>query len=88
MIDNSGIISSIGGHTMAGSINETSSPKEAAKQVETIFLNEIMRVMMEQTSFGKDRTVSAYLPIITSEISNSLVERGIGVGEFFKGKGF
>jgi Rod binding domain-containing protein len=89
VIDNSGIIASVSGSAKSGGINAASSPKEAAKQVETIFLNEIMRVMMEQTSFGKDRTVSSFLPVITSEISKSIVERGIGVGEFFlRGKVF
>ncbi|MBZ0155168.1 MAG: M23 family metallopeptidase [Alphaproteobacteria bacterium] len=38
--------------------------------------------MMEQTSFGKDRTVSNYLPFITGEMAKSLAEKGIGVGEF------
>ncbi len=61
----------------------------AAKQIETVFLNELMRIMMEQTSFGQDRTVSTFLPAITSELSTSLAERGgIGLGDFFlKGNG-
>lgn len=55
----------------------------AAKQIETVFLNELLRIMMEQTSFGKDRTVSTYLPAITSEMSKSIAEgRGIGLGDF------
>lgn len=54
-----------------------------AKQIETVFLNEFLRIMMEQTSFGKDRTVSTYMPYITSEIASSITERGIGVSDFF-----
>src|SRR5208282_6268994 len=57
--------------------------KTAAKQVETEFLNELLRVMMENTSFGQDRTVSTFLPVITSEISKSLAVRGIGLADFF-----
>jgi Rod binding domain-containing protein len=55
----------------------------ASKQMESVFLNELLRIMMEQTSFGQDRTVSVFLPAITSEISKSLAERGIGLGDFF-----
>jgi len=66
-----------------------SDAKTAAKQIETVFLNELLKNMMEQTSFGKDRTVSTFLPAITSELSKSLAERGgIGLGDFFlKGNG-
>jgi murein DD-endopeptidase MepM/ murein hydrolase activator NlpD len=64
------------------SIN-SSDPKVMAKQIETVFLNEFLRIMMEQTSFGKDGTVSTYMPYITSEIAKSITERGIGVGDFF-----
>ena len=60
-----------------------SDAKTAAKQVETEFLNELLRVMMEHTSFGQDRTVSTFLPVITSEISKSLAVRGIGIADFF-----
>jgi murein DD-endopeptidase MepM/ murein hydrolase activator NlpD len=59
-------------------------PKVMAKQIETLFLNEFLKIMFEQTSFGQDRTVSTYLPLITSQIAESLSEsgRGIGIGEF------
>ncbi|MFO0752698.1 MAG: peptidoglycan DD-metalloendopeptidase family protein [Thermodesulfovibrionales bacterium] len=56
--------------------------KAAAKQIETVFLSEFLKIMMEQTSFGKDKTVSNYLPFITGEMAKSLAERGIGVGDF------
>ena len=64
-------------------IKDSTDPKVMAKQIETVFLNEFLRIMMEQTSFGKDRTVSTYMPYITSEIAKSITERGIGVGDFF-----
>jgi len=56
--------------------------KTASKQMETLFLNEVMRIMLEQTSIGQDKTISIFLPVITSEISKSMAERGIGIGEF------
>lgn len=59
-------------------------PKLVAKQVETVFMHEFLKVMMEQTSFGKDKVVSNYMPFITSELADSFSERGIGVGDFFK----
>jgi murein DD-endopeptidase MepM/ murein hydrolase activator NlpD len=58
-------------------------PKAIAKQVETVFLNEFLKIMMEKTSFGKDRTVSTYMPYITYETAKSLADRGIGIGDFF-----
>jgi len=62
-----------------GSVKE---PKEAAKQVEQVFLNELLKNMLENTEFGKDKIVSDYMPYITSEISKTLSERGIGIHEF------
>jgi Rod binding domain-containing protein len=61
---------------------EQADAKTAAKQVETVFLNELLRIMMEHTSFGQDRTVSTFLPVITSEMSKSLAVRGIGIEDF------
>ncbi len=62
--------------------SEKDDAKTAAKQVETVFLNELLRIMMEHTSFGQDRTVSTFLPVITSEMSKSLAVRGIGIEDF------
>ena len=62
----------------------SSDPKVIAKQVENVFLNEFLKVMMEQTSFGKDRVISTYMPYITAEIAKDIADnRGIGIGEFF-----
>ncbi len=59
-----------------------SDTKTVAKEIETVFMHEFLRIMMEQTSFGKDKTVSTYLPYLTSEMAKSFSERGIGIGEF------
>ncbi|MBF0558732.1 MAG: hypothetical protein HQL08_08130 [Nitrospirae bacterium] len=56
--------------------------KAASKQIEGLFINEMMRIMMEQTSVGQDKTISTFLPVITSEVSKSMAERGIGLGDF------
>ena len=57
-------------------------PGKAAKQVEVVFLNELLKNMLENTEFGKDKMVSNYMPCITSEISKTLAERGIGIHDF------
>lgn len=64
----------------ANSIQGSGDAATAAKQVETVFLNEFLKIIMEQTSFGKDKTVSNYMPMVTEEIAKSLAERGVGVG--------
>ena len=57
--------------------------KVIAKQVETVFLNELLKLIMEQSSLGKDKNFSNYLPFVTAEMSKDLAEKGIGVGDFF-----
>ncbi|HWR90345.1 MAG TPA: M23 family metallopeptidase [Dissulfurispiraceae bacterium] len=54
-----------------------------AREIETVLLGEFLKILLEQTSFGKDRTISTYMPFITTEVSRSLAERGTGVGDFF-----
>lgn len=56
--------------------------KAFAREVETVFLNEFLKIMMEQTSFGKDKVISSFMPLITTEIARSLAERGMGIGDF------
>jgi Rod binding domain-containing protein len=62
--------------------DKKADPLKAAKQVEVVFLNELLKNMLENTDFGKDKMVSDYLPYITTEISKSLSERGIGIHDF------
>ena len=64
-------------------LNSKTDPKLIAKQVESVFLNELLKLIMEQSSLGKDKNLSNYLPFITSEMSKDLAEKGIGVGDFF-----
>ncbi|MGO9380315.1 MAG: hypothetical protein ACLP29_17435 [Dissulfurispiraceae bacterium] len=63
-------------------LGNKSDPDTAAKQVEQVFLSELLKNMLENTDFGKDKMVSAYMPYITSEIAKNLTERGIGVHDF------
>jgi murein DD-endopeptidase MepM/ murein hydrolase activator NlpD len=76
------VIPKIDTSLIANKPSPDSDPKATAKQVETVFMGELVKIMMEQTSFAKDKTISAYMPYITSEISKSLSERGIGIGDF------
>ena len=57
-------------------------PKALAKEVETLFVNEFLKVMFEHTSFGKDKMTNNFLPFITEEISKTVAERGMGIGDF------
>ncbi len=56
-------------------------PATVAKKVETVFLNEFLKVMFEQTSFAKSKTIGSFLPVITGHIADSLAERGVGFGD-------
>ncbi|MBF0330116.1 MAG: hypothetical protein HQL10_13250 [Nitrospirae bacterium] len=56
--------------------------KNLSKDAETLFINEFVKMMMEQTSFAKDKVVGNYMPFITSEISKVMAEKGIGLGGF------
>ncbi len=68
--------------SVKGGLNNVKDPKTAAKQVEQVFMNELLKNMLENTEFGRDKMVSSYMPYITSEISKSISERGIGIHEF------
>lgn len=63
-------------------LGRISDPDKAGRQVEQVFLGELLKNMLENTEFGKDKMVSNYMPYITSEISKSLSERGIGIHDF------
>jgi len=67
----------------AGRNNLDRQVGKAAKQVEEVFLNELLKSMFQNTELGKDKVISNYLPIFTAEISKSLSKRGIGIQEFF-----
>ena len=63
-------------------LGKNSDPDKAAKQVEQVFLGELLKNMLENTEFGKEKMVSSYMPYITGEIAKTLSERGIGIHEF------
>ncbi|MDX9714397.1 MAG: M23 family metallopeptidase [Dissulfurispiraceae bacterium] len=67
----------------AEAIKNNTDPKAFAKDLEKVFLNELLKVMLEQTEFGKNKEVSMYLPVFTEEMSKDFAEKGIGIGEFF-----
>ncbi|RMG57744.1 MAG: hypothetical protein D6713_09070 [Deltaproteobacteria bacterium] len=57
------------------------SPEKVAKKVESLFLNELLKVMLQETSFGKERVFSTYMPIITSQVADYLAGRETGMAE-------
>lgn len=67
-------------------LRELQNSKDTAKlskQIETLFVTELMKRMFEQTSLGSDKVVNNFMPFITSEFAKAVVEGGgIGVGEF------
>ncbi|MFQ3574233.1 MAG: M23 family metallopeptidase [Thermodesulfovibrionales bacterium] len=60
----------------------SNDPQVVSKQIEKVFLNELLKTLFESTELGKNRTIGPYIPIFASEMSDMFSERGIGVGEF------
>ncbi len=56
--------------------------KELSKKIETLFLNELLKVMLSNTSFAKDRTTSTYMTVVIPEIAQMMAEREIGIGRY------
>jgi Rod binding domain-containing protein len=63
-------------------LDKNKDPQKAAKQVEQVFLGELLRVMLDNTEVGKGQMVSGYMPLVTSEVAKALSNRGIGFHEF------
>ncbi len=57
--------------------------EKAAGKVEELFLNELLKVMFQNTELAKQKVVSDFLPVFTMEISKAMSERGIGLKDFF-----
>ncbi len=57
------------------------TPESVAKKMESVFLSEFLKVMLEQTSFGKERVFSTYMPVITSAVGDFLAERQTGISK-------
>ncbi|GAB6183175.1 M23 family metallopeptidase [Thermodesulfovibrio hydrogeniphilus] len=56
--------------------------KELSKKIETLFLNELLKIMLSNTSFAKDRTTSTYMTVVIPEIAQMMAEREIGIGRY------
>lgn len=61
---------------------KSGDPKEVEKQIEIVFITELLKHLFEHTEFGKNKNISPYMPFFTSEMAKSFAERGIGIGEF------
>jgi Rod binding domain-containing protein len=64
------------------SLDKNMDPSKAAKQVEQVFLGELLKVMFDNTEVGKGEMVSGYMPVIASEIAKALSDRGTGFQDF------
>ena len=62
--------------------NLQEDPNDLSKQIETLFLTELLKNLFAGTEFGKNKVVGSYMPFFTAELANSFAERGIGVGDF------
>jgi murein DD-endopeptidase MepM/ murein hydrolase activator NlpD len=62
---------------------EKSDPKVLGKQMETLFLNQFLKIVMEQSDLGKGKMVGNFMPFITNELAKNMAERGIGIADFF-----
>ena len=56
--------------------------KELSKKIETVFLTEMLKIMLADTSLSKDRTLSTYMTILIPELAEMFSEREIGLGKF------
>jgi Rod binding domain-containing protein len=63
-------------------LDKNMDPQKAAKQVEQVFLGELLKVMFDNTEVGKGQMVSGYMPIVASEVAKALSDRGIGFHDF------
>jgi len=61
--------------------------KELSKKIETVFLTEMLKIMLADTSFSKDRTLSTYMTVLIPEMAEMFSEREIGLGKFLTENG-
>lgn len=66
----------------AGNLVKRGDVKEAARRVEEIFLNELLKSMFQNTELSKEKGISDYLPVFTMEMSKSITKRSIGLQDF------
>jgi Rod binding domain-containing protein len=67
----------------AGNLVKAAEVGKAARQVEEVFLNELLKTMFQNTELAKEKVISDYLPVFTMEMSKSLSKKGIGLQDFF-----
>jgi len=72
-------------NTNSNSLNDAQI-KELSKKIETLFLSELLKIMLSDTSFGKEKTISTYMTVLLPEIAGMMSERGVGIGNFFNRK--
>jgi len=68
-------------NTNSNSLNDAQI-KELSKKIETLFLSELLKIMLSDTSFGKEKTISTYMTVLLPEIAGMMSERGVGIGNF------
>lgn len=56
--------------------------KELSKKIETVFLTELLKVMLANTSFSEGKTASTYMTAVIPQIAEMMAEREIGIGRF------
>lgn len=56
--------------------------KELSKKIEAIFLTEMLKVLLSDTSISKDKTLSTYMTFLIPEIATMMAEREVGIGRF------
>ncbi|MCS7164350.1 MAG: M23 family metallopeptidase [Thermodesulfovibrio sp.] len=66
----------------ADKFNNSIETRELSKKIETLFLTELLKVMLANTSFYEGRTSSTYMTAIVPQIAEMMAERDIGIGRF------
>lgn len=56
--------------------------RELSKKIETVFLTEILKILLADTSFKESRTVSTYMTVLIPEMAEMMAERQMGIGKF------
>lgn len=56
--------------------------RELSKKIEAIFLTEMLKVLLSDTSISKDITLSTYMTFLIPEIATMMAEREVGIGRF------
>ncbi|MCS7214559.1 MAG: M23 family metallopeptidase [Thermodesulfovibrio sp.] len=63
-------------------LNNFTEKAELSKKIETIFLTELIKVLLANTSFSEGKTTSTYMTAVIPQIAEMFSEREIGIGKF------